>query len=252
MYLLQQVENVTNNLNKIISKKENTIKKHIFLNFNRRSRSHRLTVLLKLYSLGLIDKVSISFDKPQDINVFKYDCLRLAREYKIENINEEVITSIYNSLPFYLDKKNLNKFPVEDNIADPKFLYENTYISLVSETNFENNIIHMTEKTIKPIVFKQPFITIGPRHTLKYLQSMGFRTFSNFWDESYDDDENHISRMNKIFNIVNEISNWSEEKLKNLEISTKEILNHNFFNLIKLRQSPKYLQNFIKKYGAEL
>jgi len=64
---------------------------------------------------------------------------------------------------------------------------------------------------------------------LKYLKSMGFKTFSNFWDESYDDDENHVSRMNKIFNIINDISNWPEEKLKEFESNTKEILNHNFF-----------------------
>lgn len=252
LYLLQQVENVTNNLNKFVTKKEDIVKKHIFLNFNRRSRNHRLVVLLKLYSYKLMDNISISFNKPHDINTFINDCSRLIKEYNIENVTVEDIKSIYNSLPFYLDKTDLDRFPVEDKIADPKFLYDNTYISLVSETNFENNIIHMTEKTIKPIMFKQPFIIIGPSHTLKYLKSMGFKTFSNFWDESYDDDSDHISRMNKIFNIINEISNWPEEKLKDLEINTREILNYNFFNMIKLRKSPKYLQNFIKKYGAEL
>ena len=50
---------------------------------------------------------------------------------------------------------------------------------------FFNNIIHITEKTYKPIAFMQPFILVAAAGSLRHVQDMGFKTFNEFWDESY-------------------------------------------------------------------
>jgi hypothetical protein len=44
----------------------------------------------------------------------------------------------------------------------------------------------VSEKIFKPLAFQHPFIVYGSEGTLRYLQSLGFETFDNLWDESYD------------------------------------------------------------------
>ena len=61
-----------------------------------------------------------------------------------------------------------------------------TLLQVVTETCYSGNKLHLTEKTFKPMVLKQPFILVSNRGSLEYLRSYGFRTFEGIWDESYD------------------------------------------------------------------
>jgi hypothetical protein len=38
---------------------------------------------------------------------------------------------------------------------------------------------------------------------------MGFKTFSNWWDESYDTETNHVKRLDKVFAIIQQIADMS-------------------------------------------
>jgi pimeloyl-ACP methyl ester carboxylesterase len=69
----------------------------------------------------------------------------------------------------------------------------------VAETVF-NQKVHLTEKIFKPIVMLQPFIVFAGPGSLKYLQSYGFQTFSAIWDESYDEEVDSSTRLEKIIN----------------------------------------------------
>lgn len=67
--------------------------------------------------------------------------------------------------------------------------YNQCAMSLVAETAAENNSCKtplVSEKTFKPLAFYHPFVVCGDSNTLNYLQSLGFETFSNLFDESYD------------------------------------------------------------------
>lgn len=72
-----------------------------------------------------------------------------------------------------------------------------TLVQVVTETSYAGIKNHLTEKTFKPIVLKQPFILVSNRGSLKYLKKYGFKTFADVWDESYDDadDENRIAKV---------------------------------------------------------
>ena len=50
----------------------------------------------------------------------------------------------------------------------------------------DNRSRFFSEKTVRPLVYGQPFITVGSPHLLSALRSLGFKTFSTWWDESYD------------------------------------------------------------------
>ena len=77
-------------------------------------------------------------------------------------------------------------------------------VQVVTETSYYGKKNHLTEKTFKPIVLKQPFILVSNRGSLEYLRKYGFETFSSVWDESYDtlpDDQ----RISAIGNLLEEL-----------------------------------------------
>jgi hypothetical protein len=106
----------------------------------------------------------------------------------------------------------------------------------------------MTEKTMKPIIFKHPFITIGPKHTLKYIKKMGFKTFNDYWNEDYDEDD-YQDRMNKIIQICKDINNWDNNKLQEFHRGVSDRLEYNFKLFQNLRINE--LDEFLHKYGEE-
>ena len=68
--------------------------------------------------------------------------------------------------------------------------YEKTYFELVTESLGAidgDDSFHITEKTLKPIMMRHPFIMLSTKHYLKNLRGLGFKTFGDFIDESYDD-----------------------------------------------------------------
>ena len=67
--------------------------------------------------------------------------------------------------------------------------YNKTNIEIVAETmNSENHddAFVITEKTVKPISMLHPFMVLTSYNYLKRLHNLGFKTFGEFFDESYD------------------------------------------------------------------
>jgi len=64
--------------------------------------------------------------------------------------------------------------------------YDQFEIELVAETYTRGNTFFPTEKTVRPIMAAKPFIVYGPRNFLSRLRDLGFQTYGNCWDESYD------------------------------------------------------------------
>lgn len=248
LYLLDQ-KSICNDpffINRTDSKR---LREKVFLNFNRRHRLHRYAILLKFFESDLLKYSYMSFSRDVSVENWITQTRHVANNYNIELTTDELY-KIYDSLPYVLDSHDFSIFPVEKRLEDTVVWYDKTYISLVSETNFESNEIHMTEKTIKPIIFKQPFIIIGPTNTLKYLRYLGFKTFSDYWDESYDTDYDHISRMTKITKLCKKLSKWSHTEWIQFYKDTKDLREHNFHNLANLQ--PIELNNFVEKYGANI
>jgi hypothetical protein len=67
----------------------------------------------------------------------------------------------------------------------------------------------------------------GHPGTLAYMQSQGFETFDNLFDESYDQEQNDQERLNKI------VSNVAQFKEQPYDALTLEKMKHNherFYN----------------------
>jgi hypothetical protein len=77
------------------------------------------------------------------------------------------------------------------------------------------------------MVHRQPFIVVGPYKTLEKLREFGYKTFNEFWDESYDNIEDPNERMLKIVELCRFINNWSDQEKKKFFYKSMIITNHN-------------------------
>ena len=116
--------------------------------------------------------------------------------------------------------------------------YCSTEIEVVLETLFDDDRLHLTEKSLRPIACRQPFILIATHGSLQYLRDYGFKTFASVWDESYDHIQDPYQRMLAVIKIMRDISTWSEQKKKRNFAIMDQIarFNQNYFFSDKFKQ----------------
>jgi len=199
---------------------------------------HRLFVFDLLKKSGLIDKSIVSlttgpydqcYQKPnQNSNVDDYESVELALledpfVLAFKN-NNTTVESRYSAMEvhgrFY---KNCVLNP-QMSVIVPEKIYENSWYSIISETNFEQ-FFFLTEKTAKPIFAKRIFISFSYCKHLKFLKDQGFKTFDNIIDESYDNEPDHELRFLKAWQQVEYLSTQDP-----IEIYKKaeSVLEHNY------------------------
>lgn len=85
----------------------------------------------------------------------------------------------------------------------------------------------VTEKTMKPIAFKHPFMIYGQSNILAYLHNLGFETYENLFDESYDtvDNSNLYRPDSKLKIIINNVQSFDRRPYDSL---TLEKIQHNY------------------------
>ena len=109
-------------------------------------------------------------------------------------------------------------------------IYENILIDIISEPNIKGTTFFPTEKVVRPMLLKKPFIAMTSCNYLEYLHQMGFYTFNEFWNEEYDG-YSGPDRYLKILKLINELASKTTEELNQLYYSMKYQLDHNY-NLI--------------------
>ena len=118
--------------------------------------------------------------------------------------------------------------------------YESTNIEVVLETLFDDDRLHLTEKSLRPIAVGQPFILTGTQGSLEYLRSYGFKTFGHVWDEGYDTIADPEERLCATVNLMNQIANWTpqvrQHKLAQAQAvadyNKKHFFSQEFFDLV--------------------
>ena len=217
-----------------------------YLMYNRNSeRLHRTYFVNELYKNDLLKYGYVSLFENEYLDEF----LDKEKEYPPLDLNKEDILDIKknykNYIPLIIDDSD--RFLVSDlhNFLSRKDEYENSYFSIISETNAEKDYCFITEKTTKPISNLHPFLVNGNPHTLKVLKSYGFKTFDRWWDESYDDEFDFKKRTNMVLQIVKKLCSLSKEEWNTLIYEMQDILIFNKKLLNKLWTSKVYQKEFI-------
>lgn len=108
-------------------------------------------------------------------------------------------------------------------LFDPT-IYNMTYYSAMIETTIHNDFAMFSEKEAKPIIAKRPFVIFGAWRQLEAFRSLGFKTFFEVIDESYDLVEDKHKRWQKALDSMNALT-----KLDPIEVykSLQGVLEHN-------------------------
>ena len=96
----------------------------------------------------------------------------------------------------------------------------------MTETNFDNKILQVTDKVFKPIVNLQPFIYVSSYGGLQHIRDLGYHTF-DFIDESYDLIEDEEERLRTIKNEVHRLINLGLNDIHDIYYGIMDVLRYN-------------------------
>lgn len=216
-----------------------------FICLNRNHRHHRINFLMMAAHAKFLNDCYYTMPKICPSQGKEW-IANLSKDYvNAYNITSETIEQVNNTLPLTVDSDDFSdaaKFATD--WGDNQYLYNSSLISIVTETNYGNDQIFNTEKIFKPISYKHPFIIVGPYKTLEYLKTLGYKTFSNFWDERYDTIEDPISRMMEISNVCAEINKLSVSEKQDIFYGTVENTEHNYNLLKSIYHDPNQRRTF--------
>lgn len=215
----------------------------LFNSLNRAHRSHRTDHLYFLAKNNLLSRGIVSGGSFFDTN--------------LESLNP---TFLDESSETY-SKTLKTQYPIEADVSTEELrtahlagksnlcIFENTFLTVSTETFFEDPGMFITEKTFRPIAMGHPFIILGQVGILKKLQSFGFKT--DFIDTSYDDVIDHKKRFAMFHESFLNWINDDKEKYYNKWLSMVE---YNLYIYKQLNFRKKYLDEVIsntKKYFKE-
>jgi len=146
----------------------------------------------------------------------------------------------------------------------PEYIYNNAYFYICTETNFyiSNHIEEkehrfnkawFTEKTLKSFVYKWPMLIVGNPYTLKALRTIGFETFPEIFDETYDEIEDPDARMDNITKQIITLCNMStvqahEVYHTNIVQEKLEYNKNHFFTLLNTMDINKLSIDLLSVY----
>ena len=229
-----------------------------FLSFNGQPRAHRIIFMGLMCAYDLIPLGHIS-----------YNCYVFGNQ--IENLpssedyyhNPMLLLTQNNSEVTHILTENKDKICklqsmfLDTTIDDQKSMgslhdtcknyYEDTYFSIVTETlcmkgessDGESGFGRiLSEKTFKAIINRHPFIMLGVAKSLQLLKDLGYKTFSPWINEDYDNELDDITRIHMVVKEVKRLSELPDDKLAEFLIFARKIVEHNF-NTLKSKPKPK-------------
>lgn len=154
-----------------------------------------------------------------------YKCIERCytnESYDITNLKliQDVGTSIDHLLPIQGFDTSVEYRDISTDV------FSDAYLSIVTETFFTGPL-YFSEKIFNSMLYNHFFIYLGPPHSLKYLRSLGFKTWAHIIDESYDDIENPAGRLYAVTNSINKFLSNPIDDIRQLYIENLDIINHN-------------------------
>ena len=229
--------------------KNNNLKNiKMFNALQKRARAHRIWFFKYLYENMLLDTNIVS------MNSFEFH----KTYYEGRNIDKEMFDKLEKITPIFppqtAKKTKMDEFIDSDCGEYLTELNEqimlDSWLTVVSEASFGDleNTCFISEKTFKPIFCYHPFIIFGNRGSLKRLREMGYKTFSPFINEEYDELPTW-ERMDAITKELIRLSSMDDTERLNWYTSMSDILTYNFeilFRNSRMKVPPAMIE--LKKY----
>lgn len=210
------------------------------LTFMRKERMFRVQLANYIYRHNLREDNIVTIGKNVNSSMW-------ANVLQNPNIDQNFL----NTLPWHYDidldiLNNISDLTVSQTAEQQA--YRCTYINCVAETFMEpdKQELAISEKTFKPIAYLQPFFVFGHPGTLAYLHSQGYKTFSKWWDESYDCVLDTRLRFKMLTALYKTLSNMTNRQLADMLSEMWPILEHNYWIYHDYVKSGKSYQHLLQ------
>lgn len=229
--------------------------------FNRRIAPHRVILLSLLANDKLLDNTEYSID----LDMSHSDNLGLDMANGTGYNGDSYLLNPKtksNMMSGFMTLNKIKKKTIDfDDISnvwgfgfENKQNYLNTYFSVITETIFYEDGHYISEKSFKGIAHMHPFVILGKPGILKYLKSVGFQTFSDFWDERYDEIQDNSERMEVCYSLIKSLIEKSNEEWDELNQKLLPILEHNRKHILSFEDetvNDVYIANLYKLFENE-
>ena len=210
---------------------------NFFLCHNRSPRIHRYGILCLLKKYGILDDnvnwslicgYAFNNQKPLFKQIFNID--------DILDLTKEI--EYFLSIDIKKSKYEINYAGLDDrerqNLPFDAVTLENSYVNIVTETNFVGEDIHITEKSFKPFCYFQFPMILASHNHIKYFRNAypDLDFFDDVIDHGYDSIVDDRDRLIAFMHEVNKINNNKEffidfyEKYSDRFVKNNEIMKH--------------------------
>lgn len=196
----------------------------VYINLNRVAREHRVKLMSKLI----------------DNNIKDVGYNTWANTYNGYQMWEKIYPNITSVDYDILDVEDISA--ANPTLQIPVEFCKKSFLYIVTETHTNFETIFLSEKTYKPMRVGMPFINLGNPGTLELLKKLGFKTFSNWIDESYDLPLDLEIRIEIIVNELVKFSKMSNEQRLSFRNEMDEVIQHNYNHLQTCKRNSDLIE----------
>ena len=142
------------------------------------------------------------------------------------------IQSLLKKIPLYVDLKSFEEedgTPISGFTTWNSSFYNDSFFSYLYESYaYNNKTNYVTEKFWKTVLNFHPTILVTNPYTLRYLKERGYKTFSPYIHEFYDEVEEFDIRSEMLLKEVNRLCDMRKIELLDWYASQSETLIYNF------------------------
>ena len=203
-----------------------------FASLNRKPRPARSLMQYSIVQNNL-KKHALMSQQKFTMNNFPNFLFHASQSHDYKDSITQIRSWALQELPYVIERPDFD----EDWCAFGPFenISHQTLFQLVNETLVEgenNSSLFYSEKTFKPIRCFQPFIIYGQSGANRYLKEIGYRTYEDWFDLSFDNEEDPHLRRCMILSVLKDtcqyLNSLSREQQIEWKFKNHETLIHNY------------------------
>jgi hypothetical protein len=225
---------------------QKTFRDKLFSSLSRVNRPYRALATFMLCQRKISNQALISHDALDN------DTYSIVKEWALTSEYSPFAVSTWAaSLPVTVDQED---FKINWATEVPyRKIHDSTLFQIVNEThvdNFNETSLFYSEKSFKPMLMCQPFLIYGQRGANHALKDLGYKTYEDWFDLSFDYEEDNILRYKMMLKSVesacNHLNSLSRDEKIAWRFKNKGLLVHNCTVMQNSAYSKNKLYQFFK------
>lgn len=223
-----------------------------FSSLSRVYRHYRSVATFLLCHSPVRDKAIISHGK-----IPKKDPQIWLSTNGLDEFTEKQFVRWTKKLPLIADRKDFEKNWA---INTPyRHIHDTTLFQIVNETlvqDWEKTTLFYSEKSFRPIAHFQPFIIYGQQGCNRHLREIGYHTYEDWFDLSFDDESDPVLRYRKLLKSIEDLcarlDGMDRKQQIEWRFKNNQLLIDNFTTMVTSSYSRKKLLGFVTKICNDL